>query len=179
MKQPAGMLMMDRDGTLIKHIHYLADPESVMLIEGVIPALLEIQMSGTLLAIITNQSIIGRGIATPQQVENVNQKLLQLFRDRGVEIAAIQICPHSPIEGCLCRKPKAVMALSLLEEFNLEPNQALMVGDQETDIECAKNANMKSILFGNEDNPESQRSFFCQDWASISNIVRMEICKTN
>ena len=42
-------------------------------------------------------------------------------------------------------KPQPLMLEQLLQEFNLQPQQALMVGDTEFDMEMAVNANMPRI----------------------------------
>ena len=61
-------VIFDRDGTLIKHVHYLSDPDGVELTPNLISGLLLLKNNGFKFGIVTNQSIINRGLATTQEV---------------------------------------------------------------------------------------------------------------
>ena len=54
-------VFLDRDGTLIKDVHYLKNPNDIEIIEGVGEALRLIKNAGYLLFMHTNQSGIARG----------------------------------------------------------------------------------------------------------------------
>ena len=54
-------VFFDRDGTLIKDVHYLKDPADIKIIDGVSEALNEIKKAGFLMFMHTNQSGIARG----------------------------------------------------------------------------------------------------------------------
>jgi D-glycero-D-manno-heptose 1,7-bisphosphate phosphatase len=73
MKTP--FVIFDRDGTFIEHVHYLAYPNLVKFKEGIIPSLISLQNNGFKFGIITNQSIIGRGLADYQTVNKINNKI--------------------------------------------------------------------------------------------------------
>jgi D-glycero-D-manno-heptose 1,7-bisphosphate phosphatase len=174
-----GMLMLDRDGTVIRHIHYLTDPRQVELINGVADGLKEMSDLGISICIVTNQSVIGRGMATVERVAEVNKEMIEQLSRRGVLITDIKVCPHLPTDNCWCRKPMPEMAFQLMEDFSVAPSQVLMVGDSETDIEFGINAGVKTVLFSKFDNPVSKRDYFCQDWVSVIKIAKEVLCQRN
>ena len=57
-------VFLDRDGTLIEHVHYLSDPAHVRLLPGAAEALQRLRRAGFARVLVTNQSAIGRGMLT-------------------------------------------------------------------------------------------------------------------
>lgn len=169
--------MLDRDGTVIRHINYLSDPRQVELIDGVADGLKEICDLGIAISIVTNQSIIGRGMATIERVTEVNQEMVDQLSRKGILITEIKVCPHLPTDNCRCRKPMPEMAFDLMKDFAVSPNQMLMVGDNETDVEFGLNAGVKTVLFSKFDNRMSKRDYFCQDWISVVKITKEVLCQ--
>ena len=82
-------VFLDRDGTLNVDKHYLSDPEQLDLIPGVGPALKRLQDAGFLLIIVTNQSGIGRGYYTEENMHAVNHRLINMLAPLGVQLTKI------------------------------------------------------------------------------------------
>lgn len=95
-------IIFDRDGTLIKDLPYLNDPEKVDLLPNAIDGLTVLKSLHFRFGIITNQSSIGRGLASWIEVESVNIKLLQICNDFGINFDFLLICPHLPEDKCDC-----------------------------------------------------------------------------
>ena len=55
-------VFLDRDGTLIAQVHHLTDPDDVSLIPGAGAALRSLHAAGYALVLVTNQSVVGRGL---------------------------------------------------------------------------------------------------------------------
>ena len=98
-------VFLDRDGTLIVEKHYLNDPEEVELFPGVGEALRALQDRGYLLVVVTNQSGIGRGLFTVEQMKSVNQRMEDCLAGAGVRIAATYFAPEAPDQPSRGRKP--------------------------------------------------------------------------
>ena len=64
-------LFPDRDGTVIEECGYLSDPELVRLLPGAAEALAALASQGWKLIVVSNQSGVGRGLITLQQIEAV------------------------------------------------------------------------------------------------------------
>ncbi|WP_369404511.1 D-glycero-alpha-D-manno-heptose-1,7-bisphosphate 7-phosphatase [Salidesulfovibrio brasiliensis] len=95
---------------------------------------------------LTNQSGVGRGIYTEDDVRACNDRMIALLRDEGVELEAIYHCPHAPEENCACRKPATGLMEKAAERLGFEPADAWMVGDKEADIRLGRNCGARTVL---------------------------------
>lgn len=141
-----GLLVVDRDGTLIAERHYLADPRGVELLPGVVDGLRAFAAHGYELAIVTNQSGIGRGYFDAAALDAVHAELLRQLRDAGVAVAGIWSCPHRPEDGCNCRKPAPELLDRAMRELGYGPAQCLVVGDKACDIELGARLGVRTAL---------------------------------
>src|SRR6476620_1063944 len=89
-------VFLDRDGTLILDQGYTRKPSQVELLPGVILALRAIQSAGYLLIIISNQSGVGRGYFTLEDVDKVNDHISDHFAATDVRFEKIYIAPEAP-----------------------------------------------------------------------------------
>lgn len=130
-----GAAFLDRDGTLIVERHYLADPDGVELIPGVIPALRALRARGHALIVVTNQSGIARGLISPAEYEAVQRRLAELLLEEGVTLDGVYHCPHHPdyTGPCACRKPGVALFEKAAREHGLELAGSLYVGDRVRD----------------------------------------------
>lgn len=166
-KTSRGLIILDRDGTIIKHIHHLAEEALVELLPYSGSTLKKLQEKNFELAIASNQSIIGRGLASSEQVERINSKVLWLLSEFGVSISAVHICPHTPLNNCSCRKPKPKMGLTIMEELGYTNKNTIVVGDTISDIEFAKNLGVRSILLSSNVENSQIKTIHCSRWDEI------------
>lgn len=140
-------IILDRDGTLIELVPYLSRLEDVEIKLGVYSTLSTLNSRGYRFGIATNQSAIGRRIASKEDVDKINLKIMGLLqRYAGVEIDFIKVCPHLPDDGCNCRKPQPGLILEEITAFKIDCSSSYMVGDSESDMLFGKNLHMKTIL---------------------------------
>src|SRR5690606_30271789 len=138
-------LLLDRDGTLIVDRPYLADPDAVEILPGVVDALR--RLDGWWLGIVTNQPGVARGWLTVEQVEAVNQRVVSLLWDRGVDIAGVWWCPHAPEgERCGCAKPAPGLVLDAVAKLELDPHRSWMVGDKQVDADAGTAAGIHGLV---------------------------------
>mgnify|MGYP003620918325 CR=1 FL=1 len=135
-------LLLDRDGTVIKDKHYLADPEGVELLPGVGEALGLLGRRGMRFFLISNQSGVGRGFFAPEAVLACNARLAELLQPYGVYFSDVLFCPHAPEEHCTCRKPGTGMWDVLRTRHALAPETSLMIGDKPEDMAFAARAGL-------------------------------------
>lgn len=129
-------VFFDRDGTLIENVPYNDDPEAVRPFPGAREALDKLRAQKIPLAVVSNQSGIGRGFITQAQAEAVNRRVEELLGPFDVWI----YCPHEPAAQCDCRKPKPKMILDAARALGVEPQCCVVVGDSESDFEAARSA---------------------------------------
>jgi histidinol-phosphate phosphatase family protein len=138
---PAAVLF-DRDGTLIEDLPGNTDPDGVALMPGARAAIRRARSEGLAVGVITNQSAIGRGTATLEQVQAVNRRVEDLLGP----FDTWQICPHTPTDGCGCRKPAPGLVKAAAAALSVDPGRCAVIGDIGSDIEAAAAAGARSIL---------------------------------
>lgn len=145
---PAGLALVDRDGTLIRNVPFLNDPARVELLPGVGEGLRELQAAGFAIAIVTNQQGIGLGYMTRQEMIAVNQQVFRALGPFGVRISRVYYCPHTTADRCDCRKPGAALIRKAMEEFQAPASNTVMIGDTEADLAAGAAAGCRAILVG-------------------------------
>lgn len=136
-------VFLDRDGTLIVEKNYLSDPAQVELLPGVPEALQQLQEAGFLLFIVTNQSGIGRGYYTVEDMHRVHERLCAELGRHGVRIEKIYFAPEAPEAPSRGRKPSPQFLFDARDEFDLDLAASYMIGDKWLDLECGWNAGVK------------------------------------
>lgn len=140
-------VFLDRDGTLIHEKEYLRDPAQVEIFPGAASALKRLSAEGFELFIVSNQSGVGRGLFTLEDVEKVNARLVREFAQSGVVFRKIYIAPEAPGQPSRARKPSPQFLFDARDEFGIQLEHSFMIGDKLIDLECGWNAGVrKSIL---------------------------------
>lgn len=139
-------VFLDRDGVIIEDKNYIHKVEQVVLIPGAIEALKKLQDYGFLLIIVTNQSGVGRGYYSIEDVHTVNSYIEELFRQGGVEFKEIYIAPEAPDQPSRGRKPSPAFLFDARDEFDIDLSRSYMIGDKLIDLECGWNAGVKKSI---------------------------------
>jgi D-glycero-D-manno-heptose 1,7-bisphosphate phosphatase len=140
------MVLLDRDGTVIVERHHLTDPEGVELIGGAAEAIRRLRARGLPVALVTNQSVIGRGLCDRARVDAIHARLSALLANAGAALDGIFLCPHAPDDGCDCRKPKTALLDEAARVLDGDLAKSFVVGDKKSDIEAGRRAGAKTIL---------------------------------
>ncbi len=142
----ARAVFLDRDGVLNEERSYVGRLEDFILFPGVGAALGRLQAAGFLLFLVTNQSGIGRGYYTVQDMERIHAHLrAELARD-GVRLARIYYAPEAPDQPSRGRKPSPAFLFDARAEFGVDLGRSYMVGDKLIDLQCGWNAGVKRSL---------------------------------
>jgi histidinol-phosphate phosphatase family protein len=139
---PPEAVLLDRDGTLVVDVPYNGDPERVTVMPGARAALERLRAAGVPLAVISNQSGIGRGMVTEDQVASVNRRVEDLLGPLGPWF----VCPHAPDAGCDCRKPRPGLVLRAADRLGVSPDRCTVIGDVGADVEAARAAGASAVL---------------------------------
>ncbi len=137
-------VFFDRDGTLIREVHFCSDASQVKVIPGAPEALLRLSAAGFALVIITNQSGIGRGYFTHDDYRLVHEEVL--WQLKPAEITAAYYDDSTPDNPSDRRKPSPRMVEEAARDHNLDLSRSYFVGDRRADIECGKNAGLRTVL---------------------------------
>ena len=138
----AKAVLFDRDGTLIADRYYLKDPDAVTPMPGARMAVRRLRDAGLSIGVVTNQSGVGRGLISRDEMEAVNQRVEDLLGPFG----CWAVCCHTPEEGCPCRKPAAGLVLRAAEVLGVRPSDCAVIGDIGSDMAAARRAGARAVL---------------------------------
>jgi len=138
---PAAVLF-DRDGTLVRDVPYNTDPALVVPVPGAAQALAALRQAGIRVGVVSNQSGVGQGIITPDQLSAVNSRVEELLGP----FSSWQVCTHHADAGCACRKPMPGLITAAADALGVTAAQCVMIGDIATDVTAARAAGARGIL---------------------------------
>lgn len=146
----ARVAFLDRDGVIIEDPGYVGRVEDVRLLPGAAEGLRLLKTDGFRLAIVTNQSGIGRGYYTLEDFRAVCAQLDWLLQRERVVIDHLAYCPHAPAQGgdgCRCRKPEPGMILEAAAVLDADLAASVLIGDKPSDIAAGRAAGVGRCLF--------------------------------
>jgi histidinol-phosphate phosphatase family protein len=141
-RDPPLAVLLDRDDTLIVDKPYLNDPADVRPTHDAARALDRIRGRGLLLAVVTNQSGVARGLISTDQLKAVNDRVDELLGP----FDNWQVCVHSDTDGCRCRKPRPGMVSAAAQALGVPPERCVMIGDIGSDVQAALAAGARAVL---------------------------------
>lgn len=147
MQRGAGLVMIDRDGVINEDSHaFIKTVAEWRPIAGSLEAIAAFTRAGWRVAVVTNQSGVGRGLYDEQTLAAIHAHMVERVRAAGGELAGIYYCPHLPEDGCECRKPRPGMFRALERELRLSVAGAPYIGDRVSDVEAAEAVGARPIL---------------------------------
>jgi D-glycero-D-manno-heptose 1,7-bisphosphate phosphatase len=142
---------LDRDGTLNvnppEH-DYVPSLAGFAWLPGAIEGAAALATAGFLLAVVSNQRGIARGLVSPQTLVEIEDEIQAALEPHGARIAAFRYCPHELDEGCDCRKPAPGMLLELATDLDVDLASSWMIGDSPTDVAAGRAAGCRTALLG-------------------------------
>jgi histidinol-phosphate phosphatase family protein len=117
-------------------VPFNGDPDRVEVLPETRASLDRLRGAGLRLAVVSNQSGVGRGLITEAQVDAVNRRVDELLGP----FDGFFVCPHAPEDDCECRKPKPKLILDAARALRVSPGRCVVVGDRESDVRAARNA---------------------------------------
>lgn len=131
------LVILDRDGVINEDSDaFIKSLDEWRPLPGSIDAIARLSRAGFSVAVATNQSGLGRGLFTLDDLEAMHERLNTLVQEAGGEVAGIFYCPHLPDDGCDCRKPKAGLIDAIERELGESARGAWMIGDSQRDLEA-------------------------------------------
>lgn len=141
-------LFLDRDGVLIKDTGYLDNPDDVQLMPGA-SSLVKLANSLDLPAIIvTNQSAIGRELASWDTFSMVHERMKTKLAVEGAVLSVTFACGWAPVRGShhSWRKPKPGMLLAAADRLGIDLSRSWLVGDRFSDMRAARSAGLEGAV---------------------------------
>ena len=137
-------IILDRDGTLVSDNGYVHKVEDFELLPGVIEGL-KLLSKDFIFIVITNQSGVGRGEYTKEDMHKFNEKLISELKKENIGIKKIYFCLHIPEDNCDCRKPKTKNIEHAKKDFNIDMEKSWVIGDHLSDVELGKRVGARAV----------------------------------
>ena len=139
------VFFFDRDGVLNKDLGHVWKSSQFKFLPQTKKVLKFLSKHRIKNYVITNQSVIGRGLCSFSDVEKFNQLINKSLNNKKKVIKKFYLCPHHPTHGvgifkkkCKCRKPENGLIQKAIKENNLNKKFIVMIGDKKTDYLSAK-----------------------------------------
>jgi len=167
------VLFIDRDGTLVIEppIDYQLDSlEKLEFYPGVFQWLSRIsQELDYELVMVTNQDGLGTSSFPKETFWPVQNKIIEAFKNEGVEFSEILIDKSFPEDNADTRKPRTgLLPKYIYGDYDLA--NSFVIGDRLTDVELAKNLKSQAIYIGSENPDEVVLS--TTKWAEIYRYLK-------
>ena len=135
--KPTTAIFADRDGTLIRHVDYVHNPEQIELLPGVKDTVHQLIEKSVPFFILTNQSGVGRGYFPIEKVHACQDRLFELLDIKPTDIAGWCIAPRGPESEGGYRKPSPRFISEACQHLGIAPSETHMIGDTLVDLETA------------------------------------------
>ena len=128
-------IFLDRDGVIIKNREaYVRSWNDVETYPQALTALAEASAKPYKFVIVTNQSVVGRGIIPLCAAWEINERLVETIVRSGGRVDGVFMCPHAPQANCECRKPKPGLLLQAARQLSLDLSRSVLIGDALSDL---------------------------------------------
>jgi D-glycero-D-manno-heptose 1,7-bisphosphate phosphatase len=149
--QPA--VFLDRDGTMIHDVGYLARRDELRWYASTIDAVRLLNRAGFLVFVVTNQGGIGLGHFTEAFVRETHQFMAETLAANGARVDGWLYCPHHPravipelMIACDCRKPGRGLIDAALRDHRIDLAASFVVGDRQSDVDLAAAFGGRGVL---------------------------------
>ena len=169
------VLFIDRDGTLVLEppVDFQLDSlEKLEFYPGVFQYLSCIAKElDYILVMVTNQDGLGTTSFPEDTFWPAQNKIIQAFKNEGVEFSEILIDKSFPQDNLPTRKPGTVM-LTHYMKGGYDLANSFVIGDRLTDVQLAKNLGCKAIYISNE---KCMDAVLCTtEWSDIYRKLKTE-----
>ncbi len=185
------LVFLDRDGTINEDTNHIHRLDQLVLLPRSAAAIRKLNEFGARVVIITNQSVVARGMCSEKEVEAINQRLVDILTGLGAKIDGVYYCPHHKEKAiiakykveCLCRKPKTRMLETAAKRFGITPDNCVFIGDMSTDIQTGKNFGCKTILVrtgfaGSDKRYDAKADLECDDlYDAVEKITKTDFMR--
>ena len=143
----ARLVVLDRDGVINEDSgEFIKSVAEWRPIPGSLEAIAALSRAGYRVAVVTNQSGVGRGLFSEETLGLIHAQMSAAVSDAGGQLAGVYYCPHHPDANCDCRKPKTALLRRLEHDLGVSLEGVPFIGDRVSDIGAADAVGARAIL---------------------------------
>lgn len=140
-------VFLDRDGVInANRADHVLSCEQFEFLPGVLRALAMLHEAGLPVIVVTNQSLVERGLLSPGTLYDIHRHMRAAVQAAGGYLLDVFYCPHDKSARCACRKPRPGLFLRAAEVHDVDLPASYYVGDALTDIEAGQAAGCTCVL---------------------------------
>jgi histidinol-phosphate phosphatase family protein len=142
------IVFLDRDGVInVNPVYkdYVKKPSEFRFLPGSRKAIMLLNKAGLKVIIISNQTGVGKGLYTKEDLKRVTAKMLKGLKSFGARLDKICYCLHHPDSNCACRKPKTGMFEKAVGKNRFDRENSYFIGDTERDTLAGNAFGIKTI----------------------------------
>ena len=158
------LILLDRDGVLNQDREdFIKSPDELIMIPGSAEAVARLNQAGHIVAVVSNQSGVGRGLFDEDMLARIHDKLRDELSAKGGHLDAIFYCCDAPWEATERRKPRPGMIREALTRFPTPIDACVLIGDSLRDLQAAASMDMRRILVRTGNGAATQSKGLAQD----------------
>lgn len=129
------LVILDRDGTINQDSdEFVKSAAEWHPLPGALEAIARLNHAGWHVVVASNQSGLGRGLFEVSDLNDIHAKMHSMLGAVGGRIDVVFYCPHTPDEGCRCRKPEIGLFEQIADRYGLSMKNVPAVGDSARDL---------------------------------------------
>ncbi|HXJ95107.1 MAG TPA: HAD family hydrolase [Terriglobia bacterium] len=169
-------IFLDRDGVINQRVvgGYVTTWNGFRFLDGVVPALRGLSRFELPLIVVSNQAGVGKRLMSRAALGRITERFVSHLTRAGAPITAAYYCPHAPDAGCQCRKPRPGLLLRAARDWRINLSRSILIGDSPSDVEAARAAGCRSILF----DPQDEFSAYRQPHGGNEVVPRVVVVRT-
>ena len=147
-------LFLDRDGVINVNYGYVHKIKDFNFIDGIFDLTRAATDKNYIICIVTNQAGIGRGYYSETEFHSLTDWMCEQFKKEEVVISKVYYSPYHPTHGIGkykknhdSRKPQPGMLLQAINDFNIDVDCSILIGDKATDIQAAIAAGLRTNIY--------------------------------
>lgn len=105
---------------------------------GILEAIALLHHNGWHVVQATNQPGLGRGSLEINELNALHRRLQRALHAAGARVGAFFFCPHTPQDGCSCRKPAPGMLQQIASRYGAEPHEIWAIGQSSAHIQAGQ-----------------------------------------
>ena len=170
-------LFLDRDGVINHDFGYVHDEENFKFIDGIFEVVRAAISAGYKIFVVTNQAGIARGYYDELQFQKLTLWMVEEFKSRGCSIDKVYHSPYHPTDGVgnykqdhYSRKPNPGMIFQARDDFDIDLDSSIIIGDNETDVIAGVRAGVGTLILLSQAGISPEHAALLQDCIVISQL---------